>query len=460
MPTGEQRQTGVLAAVLATATALSGCGMTGGQNGPLGTMAEATRSTFGFLGRDDGSEAAAATAPATPAAGLDPQMQDGSTSPTITALLERRSVLEPGPLRMVAEAVLAANSRAAESELRAAVLRSEAAQMNWLPRIGPQVSLTSLGDVVSSLVLDTVLYDHGGRVAERDYARADVEVAAIALAEDTNERVLSALELYLAARAAEARADVTAAALSRMERFDYVMAERARAGVSDRAERDFAAQKLARMRADLAADREAAATATAELQAMSARPISEISGLSGVATPDPLAVPLSVMKAEAEAERAVAEARVARAGQLPGLSASVRIDESGNQGGVTAGGEGIGFGTPSTLRAIEAGREAAAREVAEAREGANRTLSQLSGELASLERQVAEAERLARSAAGTYDLYAAQLEAGRHTVMDVIDVFEAKVRAEREAVTLRHEALRARLRLARAAGTLVDGADI
>ena len=117
-----------------------------------------TRGAFGFLGGAD--EAAQNTSQ--PNAALDAQMQDGSQSQIIESLLNRRSVLQDGAFRSVADAVLAANSRAAEAELRAATLRAEARSRNWLPTLGPQVSLTSLGAVVTSLVVDQVLFDNGG----------------------------------------------------------------------------------------------------------------------------------------------------------------------------------------------------------------------------------------------------------------------------------------------------------
>ncbi|SLN39535.1 TolC family protein [Roseisalinus antarcticus] len=414
-------------------------------------LVETTRGAFGFLDRDEAPDAAP------PARTLDPTMQDGTASEIISTLLTRRSVLEPGPLRDVASAVLAANSRTAEAELRAARLRSAAAERNWLPSIGPQISLSSLGDVVSSLVVDAVLYDNGAKIAERDYARADVEVAAVALAENTNERVMTALDLYLDAEASRARAAVTQAALARMERFDYVMAERMRAGVADRADRQLVAQRLSQMRSDLSSDREAAATARAELAAMTAYPIDDVSGVSDVAAPDPGAEPLSVMKARAEADRSVAEATVARAAQLPGLSATGSIVDGESSGGLVAGGTGIGFGTPAALRAIEAQREAASFQVADAREAADRRLRQLSGQLASAQRQAREAQGIAAQAAETYALQEAQLSTGRVSVNDVVGAFETKVRAERTAATLVYEATALRLRLAEAAGLLVNG---
>lgn len=429
---------------LVAALAMSGC-MTAMEG------AEATRNA-------DGAEATAAT-PQT--ANLNAQMADDSTSAVIEGLMSRRSVLASGPLAQVADAVLDANTRAAEAELRAAVLRAEATQLNWLPTLGPQVSLNSLGDLVSSLVLDAVLWDNGAKRAERDHAKADVEVAAVALAEDTNERVLAALELYLTAEAAKARANVNAAAMERMNHFAYVMRERVNAGVNDRADLSLVTQRLNQMQSDLSSDRETAASAMAELSAMSARPLSGIGGLSGIGQPSALDEPLGVAKAQAEATRAVAEAVIARSGYLPGVSVQGTATNSGSDAAITVGApNGLGFGRGANLEAIEAQRAAADARVGEARETANRELRGLEGQLASLIRQESQAQSLAAEAARNYELFAQQQAAGRRAVPDVVGVFETKVRTEREAVSLKYDIAKLRLRIAAVHGALVDGGRI
>jgi adhesin transport system outer membrane protein len=156
---------------------------------------------------------------------------EGERSALIDDLLNRRSVLPTGPYTQVASSVLAANSRAAEAQLRAAMLRSQARELNWLPTLGPQISLNSLRSVVANLVIEQTLFDNGAKRAEREFARADVEVAAVALAQDTNDRVYQALDLYLTAQSAQARAAVNESGMARMERFEYVMSERVNAGI-------------------------------------------------------------------------------------------------------------------------------------------------------------------------------------------------------------------------------------
>lgn len=417
-----------------------------------------TRAGFGFLGQGD---AAADGDAGQSGAALDGELSNGERSETIDTLLNRRSVLAPGAFAQVSNAVLAANSRAAEADLRAAILRSEARELNWLPSLGPQVSLTSLGTVVTSMVVDQVLFDNGGKRAEREYARADVEVAAVALAQDTNQRVYQGLSLYLDAEAARARAGVSQGAMARMERLEYVMSERVNAGIDDRSDLQFVQQKLGQMRSDLASDQEAAQTAMAELSAMSAEPLAGITGISPVAAPAATAIPLSVMKAEAEATRAVAEARAARAGFLPGLSVGGSVGSGGTDIGLTAAApNGFGFGRGRDLAAIEAQEEAAAARVGQQREDSAREIAGLQSQLASLQRQAGEAEGLSQQARANYELYEEQLRAGQRSVPEVVGVFQTAVNAERARVDLAYEAARIELRLAALYGTLVDGEEI
>lgn len=389
---------------------------------------------------------------------LEVEQANGAQSDIIAGLLNRRSVLPSGPYAQVASGVLAANSRAAEADLRAAKLRSQARANNWLPTLGPSISLTSLGDVVTGLVVEAVLFDNGRKKAERDYAAADVEVAAVTLAEDTNGRVLQGLELYLTAQQALARANVNAEAMSKMERFEYIMSERVKGGVSGRVDLQIVQQKLNQMRSDMASDREAANAAMSELAAMSASPVSGISGISSL-SPELTAQPLSVMKAEAEAARAVAEATVARAGFLPGLTASGDPVNGGGALNVGAA-NGLGLGLGANLEAIDQQRAAAQARVGQVQEDANRALRALEGELVSLQRQEAQAQSLAAQAAANYEIFAEQQRAGQRTVPEAVGIFETKVRTERAAAGLRFDVARVELKIAALKGVLVNGDQI
>lgn len=424
----------------------------------MDTSTGVSRAFGSFANSSDGE---AVKTSAAPQAALDANLQDGTQSEIIEDLLNRRSVVGNGAFDQVADAVLAANSRSAEADLRAAMLRSEARASNWLPTLGPNISLTSLGTVVTQLVVEQVLFDNGKKRAEREYAQADVEVAAVALAQDTNDRVFTGLSLYLDAEAAKARAVVNASAMRQMERYEYVMSERVKGGVSSRVDHQIIQQKVNQMRADMVADQDAAASAFAELNAMSAAPLNGVTGLDEIGQPGPNAEPLSVMKADSEARRAVAEATAARAGFLPSLTASAGIGSGGNTRGLNVGTEnGFGFGTGASMDALDASQAAANARVGQVRENANRSLQSMRTELTSLRRQNAQAQSLAAQAASNFFLFAEQQESGHRSVPEVVGIFETKVRTEREAVALKYDISRMELRIAALMGSLVNGEQI
>lgn len=427
------------AVVLCATTALSGC--LGGGSG-----ADVTRSAPGAA-----LDGLAPRAPVLAAA-----TDDAPASAVIGDLMARQSVLGAGALAQVADAVLAANSRAAEAELRAALLRSEARSQNWLPRLGPAVNLTSLGSVITSLVLNQAILDNGARAAERDFARADVEVAAVALAQDSNQRVHEALGLYLAAQKALAQARVLDAAQADLSRYVWMMEERVAAGVSDRADLSVVQQRRDELMADLAADRESAAVAMAELQAMAAIPVGALTGLSPVAEPPPATRALTVLRAEAEGARALAEARVTRAGYLPGLSLGGDLGGGGLGLSVNAP-NGIGLGQGSAMEAAMAEAAAVEARVGSEDEAAAREIAALRGRLDSLIRQRAEAGGISDRAAANYALFAEQRDAGQRSVGDVMGVLETRLRTARTVVGLDHDIVATRIAIAARLGALVQG---
>jgi outer membrane protein, adhesin transport system len=447
------RQRGIPLVALVALSACMGNGM--GQSGAeVSSRADHSQTGLGFFNGAPPADNGAAHA----SGALDPAMQDGTTSVLITNLLNRRSVLQPGPLATVADAVMAANTRAAEADLRAAKLRAEARSANWLPTLGPTITLDALGAVVTGLMVTQALWDNGARRAEREYARADVEVAAVALAQDSNDRVREALDLYLTAEAARERARVNAAGLEQMARFAYVMTERVNAGISDRADLQIVLQKQDQMRSDMSSDQEAAARAMAELQVMAALPVNGLGGLSQVTPPAPTAVALSVMKAEAEGNRAIASATAQRSGFLPGLVVGGNLADGIDGLGMTLGSpNGLSLGMGSAMEAIAVEQSAAATRVGQEREAADRTLASLQGRVASLRRQAAEAQTLAADAARNYALFAEQQRAGQRSVPETVGVFETKIRAERAASDLRFDIAMLEVRIAALLGVLVDG---
>lgn len=382
-------------------------------------------------------------------------------SPVIADLAARQSVLIPGtPYAEVAAGVLAADARVAEAELQVAQLRAEAASKNWWPTISPRISLTSLGDVVADLVINQVLFDNGRKKAERDLAKADVELAAVALSESSNERVYDGLVLYLQAEEGRAAANLYGQALKDMGHFEWVMNERVKGGVSDFSDLNVLKQKLADLRARDAAAREKTTRAVSELNAMSAVSLSGQRGLHGMGR-TPSDQSLDVLRAKVERDRQMAQARIARAAHLPGLSAGGSLRNGGEGLSLSAGTEQmLGLGTGASLQAIEATKLTADRKVTEAEDISRRAIEADQRSIAALKRQASEAEALTAQAKTNLDLFQRQYDAGTRQVMDVVSVYETFLRALEKQLDLTFQAARAELDAAKRLGVLADGAKI
>jgi adhesin transport system outer membrane protein len=322
------------------------------------------------------------------------------------------------------------------------------------------VSLTSLGDAVADLVIQQVVFDNGRKKAERDLAKADVELAAVALSESSNNRVYDGLVLYLQAEEGRAAADLYGQALTDMAHFEWVMNERVQGGVSDVSDLNVLRQKLADLRARDAAAREKTSRAMGELNAMSATPLSGVRGLRGMEAPS-AGTALTVLRAMVERDRQLAQARVERAQHLPGLSVGGSLRDGGRNIALTGGSDApLGLGTGASLKAIEAARVTADRKVSEARDIAARAIEADQREIAALTRQATEAEALTRQAKQNLDLFQRQYEAGTRQVMEVVGVYESFLRALEQELDLKFRAARAQLDAARRLGVLADGARI
>lgn len=390
-----------------------------------------------------------------------PRPDTAQVAPVIHALALRDTVVEPGtPYSSVANAVIASDNRVAAAELQVAQLRAEAAKYNWLPAIGPRISLNSLGDFVADLVINQVLFDNGRKKAERDLAKAHVELAAVKLVEDGNDRVDDALKLYIRAEENRELAAHLELAFKDMTHFEWIMNERVRGGVSDMSDLNVLRQKLASIRARRGEALETARTALEELDAMAGRPLAEVRGLGGLRDASGGAA-LGVLRAQVERDIAVAEAKIARASHLPGLVANGSVGDSGTLGSLDIGSDSLfSLGTVSDLRAIEASKEAAERRIAKARETADRAIRSQSSQLAAYTRQAKEAELLTRQAKQNLDLFQRQYDGGQRQVMDVVGVYETYAAALETAISLKYKAARAELELARLRGALAEGAQM
>ena len=391
-----------------------------------------------------------------PGNSLDPQKAVASS---LIADLQARQSLLPvgGAYAAVADAVIEASSGAAAAELRVARLQAQAEATNWLPQIGPTVSLTSLSGLVASLLIEQALLDNGRRKAERAFAAADVEVAAVSLSADINQRVYDGLRSYIAAARARDQAAIAETAMARLAEFDQIMGQRVDGGLSDRSEQQIVSQRAAEMRATAAGDRQAEATALAELTVLAGQDFG-IGGLVDLPVSG-IAEPLSVLKARGEATRMIAAAKVQHAGLLPGVTGSVGIDENGFNPGIRIGTNGLlGLGTGAGLQALEATAEVADRQIAEAAQDAQRRRVALERDIGSLQSRMAQGDEVLRQTVGNLDMFTEQYKVGRRTLMELVGQFDSTARMERDQAALKYEIALKQLELARDAGALVDGA--
>ena len=200
--------------------------------------------------------------------------------------------------------------------------------------------------------------------------------------------------------------------------------------------------------------------AIAELNAMSAVSLSDQRGLRGMGTTH-TDRSLDVLRATVERDRQIAQARIARAQHLPGLSAGGSLRNGGEGLALSVNTEQmLGIGTGASLKAIEATKITADRKVIEAEDISRRAIEADRRELEALKRQAAEAEGLTAQAKTNLDLFQRQYDAGTRQVMDVVSVYETFLRALEKELDLKFRAARAELDAAKRLGVLADGAKI
>lgn len=414
----------------------------------------------GCMGRDLPSmlRIGADASPAAVAGGsLAPQAEVQSS--LIADLQGRRSVLPSGAAyAKVADAVVTAGSGAAAAELRVARLKAEARAKNWLPSIGPSVNLTSLSGLAASLLVEQALFDNGRRRAEREFAAADVEVVAVGLSSAINQRVFEGLTYYVNAERARTQAAISTKAAGRLQEFETIMGRRVTGGLSDRSEQRVISQRYAEMQATVAADRETEATALAELAALTGGSLPGITGLD-VLPKSASSEPLSVLRARGEGARAIAQAKLERAGMMPGLSANASVGADGVDPGVRLTGAGLlNPGAGAALEALAQTTDVVDRQTAEASETANRRIVALERQIATLQSRQAQGAEVLRQTEGNLALFTEQYKVGRRTLLELVGQYDGFARLERDQAALRYDIAVLELEIARDRGLLVDGA--
>ena len=393
---------------------------------------------------------------------LPPQLdaQGAVQSVVIGELQSRESILPPGSsYAVLADHLLAASALSAEAALRMKRLTAQARAKNWLPKLGSDLSLSALGRVVAQLVLEQAVFDQGLRRAERDFAAADVEVAAVALAQDVNRRIYAGLKLYIEADRAAVQAGIIDTALTRMAEFERIMAIRVEGGVSDRSEQRVLVQKRAEMQASLSATREARQTALAELQILLSEPMPALAGLTILPEDSGGPMALAVLLAQGEAARSIAEIAVARARMAPGLGLSAGLDRSGDlDAGLNISGDFLDLARGETLQALTEAEALALRKLAEAERDSAAKLVALGREIAELRGQKASESKVLAEMEANLPLFWAQYKAGRISLLELANHFEALVALRRSHGSLEHQIALARLEMALLRGQLVAGA--
>jgi len=384
------------------------------------------------------------------------------TSEIIADLAGRVSALPgSGPYAQVSQAVLTDAKGQAKADLRVARLTAQAKSKNWLPQIGPSLSLSRLGDLAAELLVKQVLWDNGAKRAERDYAAADVEVAAVGLSTELNDTVAEGIKAYVTALKSRDQAAVAERSAAKIGEYDRIMRLRVEGGLSDGSEARVLSQKLAEMQATAQADRDAATAAMTQLQSMSGTSLSGLSGLDDIALPAQLPPALAVTKAEAEARRTEAEAKMTRAGHLPSVGAEARGGSGKADLGLTVGiDQMLGFGTKETLEAVEATKEAAAARIERARQADKQQVATLLAKLEALEaKESRDAGVVAETEAGL-DLFTEQYRMGRRPLMDLVNIYESYAQMARAQAGIKYDISLIKLEIARQHGILLDGSII
>ena len=376
-------------------------------------------------------------------------------------LQARRSVLpKGGAYAKVSDAVITASSGAAAAELRVAQLKANAQAKNWLPSIGPSVNLSSLGGLAASLLLEQAMFDNGRRKAERAFASADVEVAAVGLSSAMNQRVFDGLSYYVNAQRAHAQAAVAQAAAGRLQEFNSIMGKRVAGGLSDGSEQQVLNQRVAEMQATVAVDLQTESSQMAQLAALTGQSMAGINGLDSL--PDlgrTTTEPLAVVKARSEGARAIAQAQMQLAAMKFGLSATAGLDDGGINPGVRLNGTGrLNPGAKDNIAALQQTGDVVDRQTAEAAETANRRIVALQQQKANLASRRAQGDEVLRQTAANLDLFTQQYKVGRRTLLELVGQYDAYARLQRDQASLGYDMALIDLEIARDRGLLVDGA--
>lgn len=378
----------------------------------------------------------------------------------VTDLRARQSILPGGgAFAHIAAGVVQTSSGAAAAELRIARLKSQAREANWLPSIGPAVNLTSLSGLVASMLVEAAIFDNGRKKAEREFAAADVELAAVSLADELNVRVYDALAAYVTLQRATEQAAIDQRALAQLAEFQRIMRVRVEGGLSDLSEQQIIDQQVAQMQATLSADQRTAVVAAEELASLYGGQVGGVSGIETLPADAAAPEPLAVLRARGLAAQSLAEAKMDRADILPGLTAQASVSGDGDvdTGLVLGAGQMMGLGTGASLQALDGAADLAARQVADAAQDARREIEALQNDMETLALREAQGAEVLAQTTGNLAMFTEQYKVGRRSLLELVSEHDRHARLARDQAALRFEIVLKRLAIARTRGVLVDG---
>ncbi|ANT59981.1 hypothetical protein AYJ57_06135 [Salipiger sp. CCB-MM3] len=394
----------------------------------------------------------ASVAAAAPALGLRAQ-PDGAD--LMTQLAQRPSALVPGtPYAAVAAAVLQGSAFGAEAELRLAPLRGETEELSWLPELARGASLGALRDMSARIIARPERFDTSRKLAERDLAQAQIETAALALAEEANVHVHEALGQHLAGEEARARAALYKASYRDLAGLDWPISQAVASGELMSSELAQLRAEVADVRRGLAQAREAEADARRELVAMADGRLGGVAG-AGALREMVGAVPLPLMQAQAARAEQEARQRLGTHAHMEGLQlrrSAEELDALEEAAGYAGEGAEAGdWGAPSLQ--VQWPERAAGSEAEMQIGGLARDRDRLRSEAAAAAAQASAAAEVAALALRDY-------RAGRGHAAQLLGPLERALDAQEAEITSRFALARTELDLAFLQGTLVAGSDL
>lgn len=385
-----------------------------------------------------------------------------STSLVIASLQSRGSVSKDGSVCKKIEQITLENASVNSKEtLRIRRLEAESRSKNWLPQIGPDVSLTSLGNVVGSILVDLVLYDTGGKRAERELAVADVELAAVGYAIELNDLVAEAIIYNIEMSEIDAEIAISKKEAAKLKKYLEIARTRIAGGLSDSSDEKMLSIKIAEVSQKIEA-LNARRQATSDQLALIAPGVEGLANeVHCISLPTSLPTSLRLEYAKAESNADLSEAMMLKAGLLPSIKAQSRITSEGVTGGVGLGlGAPIGIGTPSNIQKAKALTEAATKRLANTEREIARKMAKQDAEKRELKVQRDSNSSLLRNSEEIYYFAEQQYDLGRKSLADLTISFQNFNNLQREDVRIDHEIARIEVRQAADAGLLADGSNI